>query len=259
MSDEKALEVKPDLSLSEYGSRQDIAVFAERLRAMLPGGDKLSPTGAMALAQYAIAMDANPFRGEVYAWVDWQGKLVLDEGYKLMVRWAKRQCAYSEKFEPMPADQIADGDIGSVCWILRQDSMPMLSDLIKAGMPYREAFEIVASKAVGVVTAQEMVSHKTGKPINAPTGWTWLQVAEKRALKNALNRSHGAPSPKEIAAETWKVGDIETIADDWETVKPEMRTAEAEAEAAYNAQIRVIESEPPSVTAEEASETLFDL
>jgi hypothetical protein len=57
-----------------------------------------------------------------------------------------------------------------------------------------------------------MWSSKYDKPIDPPVGWTWEQVARKRAL----NLSHGAPSPREIAARSWRIGDTDTIPDDWQ-------------------------------------------
>lgn len=81
---DKALTVQADLGLSEYGSREDVAAMARRIQAMLPGGNKMSTSDAMALAQHSIALGANPYRGEVYGFVS-KGKFVLVDGYKLLV------------------------------------------------------------------------------------------------------------------------------------------------------------------------------
>lgn len=245
-----------DVQLPEWHSRENVLALARRLKAMLPGGDRLSLAQAMATAQYAMMSDANPFRGEIYAYPDRGGQLVLVDGYKLLVRWAKRQAPYAEKFEPLPADQLREGDIGYTCWILRDDNRPLLRDLIGAGADFREAYEIAASAAVGIVRKEEMTSQKTGRPIPPPKGWDWDQVARKRALKNALNLSHGAPSPREIARETWLVGDTETIPEDWQQCKPEMLPAERERLAALNAQERDRREEWEQMTEEEIQETL---
>jgi len=222
-----------DLQLVEYGSRNNIAALSRRIKSMLPGGDKMSAPQAMALAQYAISLNANPFRGEIYGFVS-KGQFVLVDGYKLLVRWAKRQAPYSERYDPLP--DLPDGDIGFTCWILRDDARATLYDLVKAGADFQTAFEIAATSAIGVVTKRD----RTGRngPIDPPKGWTWEEVARKRALKNALNRSHGAPSPREIARESWMVGQTETIPSDWQECTAEMSPVARERLAAITAQER---------------------
>jgi hypothetical protein len=197
----------------EWHAREQVDALARRLQALLPG--RLTRDESLTLAQYAAAMDANPFRGEIYAYTDHRGKLVLVEGYKLLVRWARRQCNFSERYEPVKGEELPEGAIGYKCRILRDDARATLSTLCTAGAPWDAAFEIVSQEAVGVVTQKDMTT-SAGKPMDPPTGWTWQEVARKRALKNALNRAYGAPSPKDIARESWMVGDIETSLEDWQ-------------------------------------------
>lgn len=226
---------RPDVSLTEYGSRDNVTAVANRVKSLLPGGEKLTTEQAMSVAQYAILTDANAFRGEIYPMIDSRGNFTLVDGYKLLVRWAKRQCGYSEWHRRMTTNELPEGDIGFRCYILRHDSRDLLQTLIKSGMKSEEALEIAATCAIGVVKQSDMVSRKSGRPIDPPKGWTWEQVAKKRALKNALNLSHGAPSPREIASESWRVGGIETQGSDWQDVTPEMPQAEREALAAGEA------------------------
>lgn len=236
----------PDLALTEYGTRDNIAALSRRLQAMHP--DAQDAATARALAQYAIALDANPFRGEVYAFTS-RGKLVLVDGYKLLVRWAKRQMAYSERYERLTADELPDADaIGHRCSILRDDARATLTDLVQAGATFAEAFEIAATSAVGVVVKAD---HSNRQP---PKGWTWDQVARKRALKNALNLSHGAPSPREIAQGSWIVDDVVTIPADWHECTPEMSTHERERLAKLHARDRERQAQPDERTPEEILE-----
>ena len=190
---------KPDISLPEWQGRQDIDVLGNRIKAMLPGGEKLSTDQARALAQYSLVMGANPFRGEVYAYKDSTGFHIV-EGYKLLVRWAMRQSLYSETFEPL--EDLEDGDIGFRCRILRDDRMQVVEKFVEMGADFEQAYNKASVFADGVVSKSDMTT-KSGRPMDPPKGWTWRQVARKRALKNALNLSHGAPSLKEIAEETW--------------------------------------------------------
>ena len=239
--------VKPDLSMTQYGSRQDVEALARRIQSLLPSGSKLSLEHAMAAAQYAILTDANIFRGEIYAWDDKHGNLVLDDGYKILVRWAKDKCAYSEKWEPMDATDLPDGAIGMRCWILRDDARPLMAQLIQAGTPWREAFEIAATYGIGVVRREDMFT-RDGQPIQPPKTWTWQTRAETRALKNALNRSHGAPSPREIAAMSWDVNGTHTIAADWEDCPPGLPAEAREHLAEQKATARLA---PPDLRAPE--------
>lgn len=194
-----AVTEQPDLSLSEWHSRQDIVAYSRRIKTMLPGGNKLSDIDAMALAQYALAMGLNPFRGEVYGYVDKRGKFTIVDGYKALVRWAHWRMPYTHSFEDMPADdpELPENAIGVRCFVLREDNRALLFDLVKAGATFAEAKSLATTSGVGVVTAADRTD-RDGRPIHPPTGWTWQQVARKRALKNTLNQSHGMPSPVEI-------------------------------------------------------------
>lgn len=224
---------------AEWRTREEIDALARRLQVMLP--DSLDRPAALALAQYSAAMDANPYRGEIYAF-EHRGKLVLTEGYKLLVRWARRQCNFSDRYDPLPADELPPGAIGYRCWILRDDAKDTLRILVAAGAPWRDAFEIAATSAVGIVTQAERTT-RDGRPKSPPTGWTWDQVARKRALKNAINRAYGAPSPREIARESWMVDDTETIPADWTTddASPGMSPDERARLARMHAQARTRE------------------
>lgn len=247
----------PDVSLQEWGKREDIAALSRRIRTMLPGGDKMQPAQAMALAQYAIAVDANPFRGEIYGFVS-KGRFVLVDGYKLLVRWAKRQMPYVERYESLGEGELPQGAVGYRCWILRDDAKSLLAVLIQGGADWREAFDIAAHSAVGVVSMKDRTT-KDGRPMDPPVGWTWDEVARKRALKNALNRSHGAPSPREISRESWIVEDTETEPEDWEGCTPNMTPREREATAEYSAKLRQMRAEKQPMSAEQAIQEVFEL
>jgi hypothetical protein len=249
MTDQSIAKVKDngkDLSLEEYGSREDIKALARRVKVMLPGGNRMSDAQAMALAQYSIATNANPFRGEIYGFES-RGQFVLVDGYKLLVRWAKRQCPYSEKYERLAAEELQAGAIGIRCRILRDDARDTLRDLVSLGAEFSEAFELASTDAVGVVTKDEM-KHAP------PKGWTWEQVARKRALKNTLNLSHGAPSPREIAKESWMVDDKETKPEDWADVEFGDAPYVREQKAVLNATTREHTKQWQSMTEEEQRE-----
>ncbi|HUV95773.1 MAG TPA: hypothetical protein VMX14_13240 [Anaerolineae bacterium] len=231
---------KTHLDLAEYGDRDQVVALGKRLQTMLPGN--LTLDQALTVAQYAWLMDANSLRGEIYP-ATIRGRFCLIEGYKLLVRWAKRQCPYSERFEPMDPRELPEDAIGARCWILREDARPLLRDLIQGGATWREAFEIAATSAIGIVTKADRTTRE-GKPMDPPVSWTWQQVAEKRALKNALNRSHGAPSPREIAAMSWNVNGTRTIQADWEDCSPGLPAEARERLAEQKARARLAPPDP---------------
>lgn len=252
---EKAKELtaidKPDAP-AEWRSRDQVDALAKRFQTMLPG--QLNRDQALALAQYSAALDANPFRGEVYAFDDGRGGMALTEGYKLLVRWARRQCQFYDRYERLGQDELPKGSIGFKCYVLRDDAKGMLQMLVGAGANWKDAFDIAAQFAVGVVTQTDR-QKRNGGAIPPPKGWTWEEVARKRALKNALNRAYGAPSPREIARETWMVGDVETASSDWPD-GADMLPAERELIARANAMNR--ERQPSEVGTAEAFNDLFD-
>jgi hypothetical protein len=240
---------RPDISLPEWRERQDIDILGARIKAMMPGGNKLTLDQARALAQYSLAMGLNPFRGEVYGYSDSKGVFHIVDGYKSLVRWAMRQCPYTETYEPIP--HLDEGAIGFRCRILRDDRIDTIKKFVDLGIDTMEAYRNISVFADGIVAASEM------KGYNAPPkGWTWEQVARKRALKNTLNLSHGAPSLKEIAQESWMVGDVETDADDWE-VAAEHPAEVQEDVAKLSAQTREWDLEFQSLSDEER-QALFE-
>ena len=233
------------VDLQEWGSYDEVLALGQRLKMLLPGGDKMSGEQAMAAAQYFMSIGANPFRGESYAYVDKRGKLVFVDGYKLLTRWAGRECPYVDRYVPMKEDEIGDGDVGVWCTVLREDKTEMMRELTKAGAPWGEAYGIAATKAGGVVRSGEQANR------NPPTGWTWLDVARKRALKNALNLSHGMPTMKELSKESWLVDNVETAPQDWEGIDPDIYRPDAEREALHNAQERLWKEKHPEAAAEQ--------
>ena len=234
MTDKALIPTDQDHSPAEYRDRQEVAVIGKRLKAMMPGGDKLSDSQAMALAQYAMLLDANPFRGEVYGYTDRHGFHLVD-GYKMLVRWARKQCPYTESYKEIP--DLPKEAIGFRCYILRQDARPALQEFVQMGATFEQAYELATVSAVGIVTKSDMTT-RDNRPMDPPAGWTWEQVAKKRALKNALNLSHGAPSPREIAAQSWEINGQQTTASDWEDVTPDMPQYEREAIAEKTARMR---------------------
>jgi len=234
--------------LVQWAEADEVKGLGERFRATVPNAASLSPQQAAALAQYSIVADANPFRGEVYAYND-RGRFQLVEGYKLLVRWARRIEDYSETYRQIAADdpELPQGAIGFRCYILRAGNRPLLTELLRDGVKVDEALDLAATSAVGIVTKADRTT-KDGRPNSPPAGWTWEQVARKRALKTALNMAYGMPSPRELASIETEEG-IEKV--DWREVPEGVDPDVALEMAAQNARQRARLVERASLTDEE--------
>lgn len=250
MSDEsKAIEIRGNETMEiapHYGSRQDIIQLGKRIKALMPGGQKLSIEQAMSAAEAAILSDANLFRGDIYVYED-KGQLVVADGYKLLVREAKRQSDYAETYFDLTPEErekhnIADDSIAVWVYILRDDRrrfyQQALQDAKEFGLNFREArkeaLEAEATKALGIVTKRDMTK-RNGEPMDPPNTLTWEDVAKKRGLKHALRRAYALPSPREIAQRSWIVGNTQTVEADWDGVEVYDSQPERERAAQLNA------------------------
>lgn len=83
-------------SLVNYGRNEDIALLAERIKFMLPGGDRYTNNEAYMLAQLAIAYSLNPFNGECWIIKNQKTGKTLGAlvGIKGLRKHAKRQSKY---------------------------------------------------------------------------------------------------------------------------------------------------------------------
>ena len=182
MSDEKALAIKDESTLpAHWGDKGAIVEAANRIRAMMPGGDKLTVQQASAVAQASYFSDANFLRGDIYGYPDKDRKLVLLDGYKLLVREAKRVCEYRTfKFDMTDAEKSKEGldpkDLGFWVYVLRDDRRAdyqfEIHEAKEFGMDYhlarRTALDYTASKAAGFVRQKEMWSDKWNMAIDPP-------------------------------------------------------------------------------------------
>lgn len=222
-----------DKNLILAEKKEIIVDMGNQIKALLPGGDKLSDTQAMSVANYAALTKANPFRGEIYGYES-KGQLVLVDGYKLLIRWAKSISDYDEDYgERLTTgiEGLKDTDIGYRCTIMRHDRKSAIREYIDMGAAFKEAYDLVCNSAVGIVTANETRNAP-------PKGWSWDQVARKRALKNVLNQAYAMPSIEALAKLNWEVNGQETVPDDWADAETCKNTEEAERHAELAAQER---------------------
>jgi hypothetical protein len=187
-----------------------------RIKTLLPGGNKLTDNQAYSLGFVGRASDANAWRGEIYGYQDRNGNFRIIEGYKLQVRWAKEQSEYDDNYfaltdEEMKIQRLPDTSMAYRCRILRQDKRSGIRVYMDLGATFSEAVEEVSTSAIGVVDAKDMKNAP-------PKGWSWAQVAKKRALKNALNLAYAMPSLQQLARKFFDVDGTQTESEDWEGV-----------------------------------------
>lgn len=221
-------------SLILVSEKEELIDLGNKMKALLPGGDKLSDTQAMSVGNYASLTKANPFRGEIYGYRDKNGNLIIVDGYKLLIRWAKKISDYDEDYgERLPPgiEGLKDTDIGYRCTIMRHDRKKGIKEYISMGATFNEAYALIGNSAVGIVTANETRN-------SPPKGWSWDQVARKRALKNVLNQAYAMPSIEELARLNWEVDGQETLPEDWAAPEVYQTVEEAEAHAKLAAQER---------------------
>lgn len=234
-------------SLILAGEKEELIDLGNKMKALLPGGDKLTDTQAMSVGNYAALTRANPFRGEIYGFES-KGQLVLVDGYKLLIRWAKKISDYDEDYgERLPpgVEGLKDADIGYRCTIMRHDRKQAIREYVDMGATFKEAYDLVSNSAIGIVTANETRNAP-------PRGWSWDQVARKRALKNVLNQAYAMPSIEELGKLNWEVDGQETVAEDWAAPDTYQSTEEAEAHARLAAQERERQERVSAMSPKEA-------
>ncbi len=238
------------------GTNEELTKMGHSINTLMPGGEALTKTQAISVANYSLLVGANPFRGEIYGYKDKNGKLVLVDGYKVLNRWAKKISEYDDTYSdrlPSGVEGLEEGDIGYRITITRHDKRRGIEEYMKLGATFREALDIVSTHAVGIVLKKDMWSTRWNKPIGPPTGWTWDAVARKRALKNGLNLAYAMPSLAELAKETWVVEGVETNPEDWAVEGTYNTPAESERHAQLSAEQREREETVGQMTDEERS------
>lgn len=198
----------------------ELRVLAARIKALLPNGDKLSDTEALAGAQYAKATGLNPFAGEFYivpgigVVPGYKGELVKQAQSGLRPRYQYRRPTEEE----MAWHDIQPGDKAVIC---------VATELNDEALARQEGREPRVWIGVGIVREHEMWksyewvqapsgrSYKRPLPrekwterLDPPNGRSWGWVAQNRAMKDAA-RHMGLPlppTPEEILLEARAAG-----------------------------------------------------
>ena len=217
MTDDKKLMVTR--SMQPWGSDALLDALARRWQRLVPGGEELSFEQALAAAQATLMWGANPFGGQIRAWVDAKGKFVIVPGYTLIVAWANGKSPFVKRMTKITSTGrgVPKKAIAYECSLLRVDVMPVFNGLTAGGMTSEAAWEICATVAIGMVRPEELFDEQ-GTPIeNDLRNWTPDDTAQKRALMKAIRLAYGSPTIAEINAMSWTTTDgTATDEHDWQ-------------------------------------------
>ncbi len=198
----------------------ELRALAARIKALLPNGDKLSDTEALAGAQYAKATGLNPFAGEFYivpgvgVVPGYKGELVKQAQQGLRPRYQYRRPTEEE----IAWHDIQPGDKAVIC---------VATELNDEALARQEGREPRVWVGIGIVREHEMWksfewaqapsgrSYKRPLPrekwterLEPPNGRSWGWVAQNRAMKDAA-RHMGIPlppTPEEVLLEARAAG-----------------------------------------------------
>lgn len=203
-------------ALAPWGDRAEVRDLAERLRATMPGGQKLTPQEALTLAQAAVAHGLDPLNGELWYLKKKDGtSLGLMAGIKGHRRGAHLQMEregggnYWPEFEgPLGPDEkislgIPPDALAYRCKVRDTQTVNhytgQIERLLQAGLPWEVVGDIVGSRpyteGVGYALKSEY------------SKMTLVQRAMKRAEADALKRRFDLPFGSAVGAN----GDVDVV------------------------------------------------
>jgi hypothetical protein len=211
----------------EVVTKEQFVQAERRIRAIVPGGEKMQLHNIATIAQESILYRIVPGR-DMHYWEDWRGQLQKTPDYKYLLRMATYQeqmlsgsdsATIEDRYRLLTADGKEKHGIPEQCIAVectlsspreRREFNNEVKQWVDTGFEPKDALEIaketygsVGTTAVGVVDPTE--KDKKGNPVTPPTGWSYQQWAEKLALKNAINRRYGAPTADEMSAMAYQM------------------------------------------------------
>lgn len=225
--------IKPDANIA-YGNREEISALANRIKTMLPGGDKLSENEALALAQVATVTRLNPFIGEVW-YIPGKGPMIGIKGARRMENedtrnkngysWlqfdviAPEDCGAPDPEKVFRAYKCTINDVNATKAYLAvfHDALTML-EASKSKDPYAEAKEICGPRPVWEGYGFSLIGE--------PSRMNPDSLARKRAEADALKKRIVLPFGAEISENEVGIIDAEIK----EVQQPEVKVTKNEAE-----------------------------
>ena len=226
---ENAIATNNGSALALFGRRDDIRELGDRLVKLMPGGQSLTSSEALAVAQVAVAHNLDPFNGEVWGLKSKDGKWYgVTIGIKGLRKKARDQAAsesttfWTELVLVDPAKYNADKSAIVYECILR-DTVTMqawgksINILTTGGVPYKEAIEMLgkAPQVVGFGVATPNERSKMGIHERA------RKRAEAAAIKQRFDVKFGSGVIEdEVADGAILEGEIVPQADEVQEAQP---------------------------------------
>lgn len=258
---EQSLVIGTKSAVSPWATRPDVREMIERIKTMLPGGQKLSGVEVAGLAQAALAHNLDPFNGEIWC-LPGKGLMAGIKGHRRAAheqinREANGSGNYYVEFYVLNIDEMTLYKIPRRALAFRarlHDSQTTrtyvenIERLLKAGMPWEIVSKIMGDQPFNDGIGYAMPDHpdsdckachgtgtimnKWGKQVNCEcfeeSKMSMVQRAQKRAEAEALKRRFDLPFTMAIGVN----GDADVIDAEFavhpESV-PERDTAEAQA------------------------------
>lgn len=194
MSDQtKVLSTRPQTSIAQFGSRDEVREIVSRLKLMTPSGGKLSDGELLALAQGAVAHGLDPLNGEIWI-IPNRGLMIGVKGLRKKAReqvkgnfWVDFRAI--ENAEERAAMKIPTGALAYEARLFDSENIRTYAEtaerFLKAGIPWDSVKEMIGARpyttGIGVLKAGENTKMEP------------VQCAMKRAEADALKRRFDVP------------------------------------------------------------------
>lgn len=245
-SESPAIEGSVGLELEIYGGRAEIKELSTRILTMLPSARDVGKAGAVALAQVAIAMQLNPFVGEVWAIPQKGGTFTIMPGIKGIRRKAHEKVEKDNGYYTVDFRRATEEELEGL--IINKGDIPRACDV-----------RVISDKTIRFHEVAGGFPKYTGIGLyrkGEPTKMLPLQVARKRAESDALKQAFDLPLPVIMGP------GAEPDDQGWDVVSQPTAADHMMGEAGEVVEDNVVgEREPVAagVGADQAQQELFDL
>jgi len=175
--------------LAVYGERDEVREFTERLKATMPGGQRLSDVEARSLAQLSIAHQLDPFNGE--AWIiPGSGLMVGIKGLRKKahqmssdengIYWIELRQVEPAKYQAGESAVVYECHLRDTITI--QAWSISVHSMTSAGVPYQEAVKYLGSSPVTIGVGISTTDERSKMGVHAR--------ARKRAEADAIKQRY---------------------------------------------------------------------
>lgn len=230
-------------------NKDEITAAVARMKVIVSDSDKMTVPELTVIAQESILYRTVPGRDVHYFKNGDKLLKVFDYKYLKNLATFKEQllsgddsATVEDSYRPLTeaeksAHNLNDQFIAAICTIITKRERIEYANEVKRWLDLSFAPELavkMADKVLGGLGTFAIGAVK--KTDNVPKGWSHLQLAEKLAFKNAINRKYGQPTADESAAMAYQMA-RRAMPKHWQAADPsqpidvQARLADLEAEA----------------------------